>query len=88
MLKAYLNYPNSRVTVHGDSTCEEIEKMEKQGQRRVSAIADLCCQFPVFAASEWVHDIGSHGLPPDDGIPIHTLKHPLIFSQDGEHSLV
>ena len=35
MLQAYLNYPNSRVTVHGDSTCEEIEKLEKQGQRRV-----------------------------------------------------
>ena len=35
MLKAYLNYPNSRVTVHGNSTCEEIEKTEKQGQRRV-----------------------------------------------------
>ena len=35
MLQAYLNYPNSRVTVHGESTCEEIEKMEKLGQRRV-----------------------------------------------------
>ena len=35
MLQAYLNYPNSRVTVHGDATCEEIEKMEKLGQRRV-----------------------------------------------------
>lgn len=35
MLKAYLNYPNSRVTVHGVSVCEEIQKARKQGQRRV-----------------------------------------------------
>ena len=35
MLQAYLNYPNSRVTVHGDPTCEEIEKMDKLGQRHV-----------------------------------------------------
>ena len=36
MLQAYLNYPNSRVSVHGDVDCQEIEKMQKPEQRRVN----------------------------------------------------
>ena len=35
MLQAYVNYPNSRVTVHADPICDEIEKMAKEGQRRI-----------------------------------------------------
>ena len=36
MLQAYLNYPNSRVSIHGDAECREIEKMQKPEQRRVN----------------------------------------------------
>ena len=35
MLQAYLNYPNSRFSIHGDATCREIGKMQKPEQRRV-----------------------------------------------------
>jgi hypothetical protein len=34
-MKVYLNYPNPRMTIHGDSTCAEIGKMQKVGQRGV-----------------------------------------------------
>lgn len=34
-MKAYLNYPNPRMTLHGNSTCTEIGKMQKVGQRDV-----------------------------------------------------
>lgn len=33
MTKAYLNYPNPRMTLHGDPMCAEIGKMQKVGQR-------------------------------------------------------
>ncbi len=33
MLKAYFNYPNSRVSVHHDPFCSRIRPMGKQGQR-------------------------------------------------------
>lgn len=35
MMKAYVNYPNKKVSVHGDSSCREIEKMAKPLQRVV-----------------------------------------------------
>ena len=35
MLNAYLNYPNSLVTVHGEPTCSTIRQMRKSGQRHV-----------------------------------------------------
>ena len=36
MTKAYLNYPNPHMTLHGDSKCAEIGKMQKVGQRDVT----------------------------------------------------
>ncbi len=35
-MKAYLNYPNPHMTLHSDSTCAEIGKMQKAGQRDVT----------------------------------------------------
>ncbi len=35
MIKAYFNYPNTHITVHGDLHCGEIQKMAKTGQRLV-----------------------------------------------------
>lgn len=35
MLKAYLNYPNSKVSVHYDLSCRQIQKMAKPHQRVV-----------------------------------------------------
>ena len=35
MLNVYLNYPNSKVTVHGEPTCPTIRQMRKPGQRQV-----------------------------------------------------
>lgn len=35
-MKAYLNYPNPRMTLHGDSACAEIGKMRKTSQRDVT----------------------------------------------------
>jgi hypothetical protein len=35
-MKVYLNYPNPHMMLHGDSTCAEIGKMRKVGQRDVT----------------------------------------------------
>jgi len=35
MLKAYVNYPNPKVTIHRDPSCQAIQKMAKQSQRSV-----------------------------------------------------
>ncbi len=35
MTMAYLNYPNSHVTIHGDGACRQIRKMRKPHQRLV-----------------------------------------------------
>ena len=35
MVLAYLNYPNSRVSLHRESTCSRIQQARKAGQRRV-----------------------------------------------------
>jgi hypothetical protein len=35
-MKVYLNYPNPHMTLHGDSACAEIGKMQKVGQRDVT----------------------------------------------------
>ena len=36
MTKAYLNYPNRHITLHGDLRCGEIGKMRKPNQRDVA----------------------------------------------------
>ena len=35
MLNVYLNYPNSKVTVHREAGCPTIRQMRKPGQRQV-----------------------------------------------------
>jgi len=35
VLSAYLNYPNSRVSVHGNPRCGHIQQARKAGQRHV-----------------------------------------------------
>ncbi|HZT33039.1 MAG TPA: hypothetical protein VFA33_24335 [Bryobacteraceae bacterium] len=35
-MKAYLNYPEPHMTLHGDSTCREIGKMRKVNQRNLT----------------------------------------------------
>lgn len=35
MLEVYLNYPNAKVTVHGNMACRTIRQMDKAGQRRI-----------------------------------------------------
>ena len=34
MLQTYINYPNQKVSVHGDRSCQQIGKMAKAGQQR------------------------------------------------------
>ena len=40
MTKAYLNYPNPHMTLHGDSACAEICKMHKANQRDMAITRD------------------------------------------------
>ena len=35
MLQAYLNYPNSKVTVHGEASCRNIRQTRKPAQRHI-----------------------------------------------------
>ena len=35
MIAAYFNYPNSRITIHHDSSCSAIRQAHKEGQRYV-----------------------------------------------------
>ena len=34
-MKAYINYPNPRITLHWNDTCSEVQKNRKEGQRVV-----------------------------------------------------
>ncbi len=49
MTKVYLNYPNPHMTIHGDSACLQIGKMDKLDQRTVTitpdSFADAICQL-------------------------------------------
>ena len=57
MLEVYLNYPNSKVTVHGDMACGSIRQRGKTGQRRVTVDRDtLDRELRRFAAE---HGFGS-----------------------------
>ena len=57
MLQAYLNYPNSKVTVHGEPLCQEIAKMQKSGQRLVNIGRELVDRE--VARFTEVHDFAS-----------------------------
>ena len=35
MLRAYINYPNAQVTIHGDITCSFVRQRNKAAQRTV-----------------------------------------------------
>jgi hypothetical protein len=35
VMKAYINYPNPHMTIHADSACGEIKKMQKTAQRDI-----------------------------------------------------
>lgn len=49
MIKAYINYPNPHVTVHGDSACGSIQSQNKPDQRlcriNVKTISDELRKF-------------------------------------------
>jgi len=54
MLKAYLNYPNPKVSTHRDPTCGAIGKMQKGGQRRVRINpTTLSSEIQGFARKEY-----------------------------------
>lgn len=36
MTKAYINYPNPHVTVHGDASCGFVNKSRRPAQRRIT----------------------------------------------------
>ena len=36
MTKAYVNYPNPHITLHGDPSCGEVGKMRKANQRELA----------------------------------------------------
>jgi hypothetical protein len=36
MIKAYFNYPNSRMRMHADPNCSDIEKSGKSAQRKIN----------------------------------------------------
>ncbi len=69
MLKAYLNYPNSRVTIHGDLTCAEIQKTRKQGQR--SIYIDRNCRDGEIARFQAAHRFASTTLLNDIWVTVN-----------------
>jgi hypothetical protein len=49
MLKAYINYPNPHIKIHGDAGCADIRKQHKEGQRLVRLdIASLSTELNRF----------------------------------------
>jgi hypothetical protein len=55
MLKAYVNYPNPRLTIHTDLSCGDIQKMKKPGQRQV--------RIDLISASGELQRFQSKGYP-------------------------
>ena len=54
MLKAYVNYPNPKVSVHHDSSCRVIQKNAKPGQRFVRIdIASISAELRRFDVKEY-----------------------------------
>jgi hypothetical protein len=53
MLKAYVNYPNPKVSIHQKDSCPEIQKMKKPGQRLVRIDAtSISAELQRFNAKE------------------------------------
>jgi hypothetical protein len=58
MIRAYLNYPNSKVRLHNDPKCGHIQQMHKAGQRVVAInLSSLSAELARFAQQQ--HDFGS-----------------------------
>ncbi len=54
MLRAYLNYPNSRMSVHADPACGHIQQAHKAGQRVVRlGPGSIGVELPRFAGGEY-----------------------------------
>jgi len=54
MLKAYINYPNPHITIHGDAGCADIRKQHKEGQRLVRLdVASLSTELKRFKAKDY-----------------------------------
>jgi len=54
VLCAYLNYPNSKVSVHADPECGHIQQADKLAQRRVRlAHGTIGAELPRFAGGEY-----------------------------------
>ncbi len=64
-MHVYLNYPNSHVTIHKDSTCGQIHMHHKQEQRRISinmvtlrfVLADFLNDKYKFKAEKYFNDL-------------------------------
>ncbi len=44
MIKAYINYPNTHISLHWDVTCSTIEQHQKEGQRTIPLDIDSLSQ--------------------------------------------
>jgi len=54
VLRAYLNYPSSRVSIHGDPDCGHIQQARKTGQRIVIIESDsIGVELERFRQSEY-----------------------------------
>ena len=54
MLMVYINYPNSRITIHNDDGCPTIQKQHKEGQRVLKLdVATLSGQLERFATNAY-----------------------------------
>jgi hypothetical protein len=59
VLRAYLNYPNAKVSVHGDLACGHIEQAHKLEQRSISLRhGTLGAELARFVGGE--HQFASH----------------------------
>lgn len=53
MLIAYLNYPNSVISIHADKRCGHVRSQAKEGQRTVAmSLSSLSRELEKFAVKE------------------------------------
>jgi hypothetical protein len=93
MLLAYLNYPNTKISVHRDPSCRSIGKMNKAKQRWVrinlASISDELRKFKqkqyTFAANPSANDMWIEIDFGDTDYEIATLQH--VQRLIGQHYL-
>ncbi len=62
MLKAYVNYPNPKVSIHHDLSCRAIQKMAKPGQRVVRIDpSSVCAELQRFRGKGYTLAANSAG---------------------------